>query len=110
MPDWPADAVYVLAWSKVSAQMAASCAWRMVTKLTSTTFQAVNSLPLVGPVQYTTTLRRPLGAASGGGKTDDDQNTRTTAAFTGPSSFVRGIVNEFCAEGRRGIIWIGLWR
>jgi hypothetical protein len=62
----------------------------------------VNSLPLVGPVQYTKTLRRPLGAASGGGKTDVDQNTRTMATFTGHSNIVRGSVNEFRAEGRRG--------
>ena len=54
----------------------------MISKLNVNPFQDVNS-PLVGPVQYTTTLRRPLGAASGGGKTDDDQNTRTVTAFTG---------------------------
>jgi len=35
--------------------MAASCAWRMVTKLNVNPFQAVNSLPLVELVQYTTT-------------------------------------------------------
>ena len=63
--------------------MATSCAWRMITKLNVNPFQAVNSLPLVEPVQYTTTLRRPLGATSGGEKTDDDKNTRTMAAFTG---------------------------
>jgi hypothetical protein len=76
--------------------MAASCVWRMVTKLNVNPFQAVNSLPLVELVQYTTTLRRPLGATSGGGKTGDEcRRSKYTnyGGIHGTSNFVRGSVN-----------------
>jgi hypothetical protein len=50
IPDLSADAMWVPTWLKVSARMAVSCAWRMISKLNVDPFQATKS-PLVEPVR-----------------------------------------------------------
>jgi hypothetical protein len=67
--------------------------------------------PTRGTGQYTTTLRRPLGARSGREKIDDTRTKCTNCdGIHWTSYFVRGCVDEFCAEGRQGVVRVGLWR
>lgn len=55
-PVLSAEARYAPEWLNVMAQIAVSCAWRIVSKLNVRPFQSVNS-PLVDPVR----TRRPSG-------------------------------------------------
>jgi len=108
IPDWSADAVQIPAWFKVSARIAVSCVWRMVSKLNVNRFQAVNSPPQNRSVYCTTTLRCPLGATSGWEKTDDTRTKCTNCdGIHWTSNFVRRCVDEFCAEQRRGVVRVG---
>jgi hypothetical protein len=67
--------------------------------------------PTRGTGQYTTTLRRPLRTTSGWEKTDDTRMKGTNCdGIHWTSNFVRGCVDEFCAERRRGVVRVGLWR
>jgi len=68
-------------------------------------------LPTRRTGQYAATLWRPLGATLGREKTDD---TRTKCmncdGIHRSSNFVRGRVDNFCAERCRGVVRVGLWR